>query len=82
MLKVDSFNLILPFRTPLHVAIEHNNEPVFELLLAERVDLDVKTFDGFPALYYALKRQDSRSLDETGFAAKLVRKGAATNSVR
>ncbi len=64
------------------MAIEAGNESVFELLLAEGVDLEVKTSDGLPPLFYALRKQESRNLSQTGFPAKLVEKGASTNTVR
>jgi ankyrin repeat protein len=68
-------------RTPLHVAVHHDNDDVFHLLLSKGAKLEVKTSEGFPPLWYALK-QESRDLTQFGFAANLIAKGASPNTVK
>ena len=69
------------FRTPLHVAVHHHNDEVFELLLSAGSKLELKTSEGFPPLWYAIN-QESRDLTKSGFAASLIVKGASPNTVR
>ncbi len=65
----------------MHVAVHEHNDKVFEVLLSAEAKLELKTSDGFPPLWYALK-QESRNLTKSGFAATLIGKGASTNTVR
>ncbi len=63
------------------MAVRHGNDDVFHLLLSKGAKLEVKTSEGYPPLWYALK-QDSRDLTQFGFAANLIAKGASPNTVR
>ena len=60
------------------MAIQHGNEPVFDLLMGAGVDLEVKTGEGYPPLFYALQQS---AFTGPEFAAKLVEKGASTATV-
>lgn len=65
-------------RTPLHLTIECRNKPVFDVLLQrEQIDCDVKSSQGFPPLYDALRVFS----EDPSYAKGLVAKGASADVV-
>jgi len=64
------------FSTPLHLAIVNGNDVVFDVLIANKANLEIRTNEGYPALYYALRQKNMH------YANLLVQKGASMNTVR
>lgn len=72
-------NLLL-HSTPLHIAIMAKNSELFDLLLREEsIEVNAKTAEGYPPLWYALHQAQPTS--EDSFARKLVNKGAKPDLV-
>ncbi len=79
-----SFNLTcwFFFSTPLHRAIQNQNEAVFSILLEQLdLDLEVQNKHGETALWLALSivPQDG-SYPPESFAARLLKRGASANA--
>lgn len=71
------------YRTPLHIAIMANNRTVFELLLKHpKIDVNLKSLEEHPPLYYALLKYESGDDDnENSYAAVLIKKQAEINPI-
>ncbi|KAJ8957961.1 hypothetical protein NQ318_001960 [Aromia moschata] len=69
--------------TPLHIAIQADNRPIFELLLKQDyLDGNVKNNEEHPPLYYALLKYEAGDDDEQdSYAARLVGHNAETDAV-
>ncbi len=63
----------------MHLAIAHDNKAVFDLLLQAGASAEVKSSEGFPPLWEALRRQEKD--EESDFARRLVQEGKAAVSV-
>lgn len=69
-------------RTPLHIAIMADNLSVFEFLIDQpNIDVDLKTVEEHPPLYYALLKYESGDTSEEGYASSLIKKGVQTNPI-
>ena len=68
------------FRTPLHLSIEHDNRAVFDLLLEVGASTEVKSSEGFPPLWNALKDLEEKK-DGSKYAERLVSRKAAVSVV-
>ncbi|XP_066251901.1 rabankyrin-5 isoform X2 [Euwallacea similis] len=65
--------------TALHIAIQADNAPVFDILLQhEQVNPNVKTNEEHPPLYYAYNKFE---LDVTHYVDALLQKAASTDTV-
>lgn len=69
-------------RTPLHIAIMADSRSVFEILLNhEKTNLNLKTAEEHPPLYYALTKYESGDDSEDSYASLLIEKSADTNPI-
>ena len=68
-------------QTPLHVAIECANIPLFTLLVREKANLDLCTTAGKPPLWLALQVAADSGYEEDSLAQRLVVAGADINSL-
>ncbi|XP_008195018.3 rabankyrin-5 [Tribolium castaneum] len=65
--------------TALHIAIQADNRPLFELLLSQpTLDLNLKTIDEHVPLYYALLKHESGDDSSDSYASSLIAKNAQT----
>ncbi|KAJ8913699.1 hypothetical protein NQ315_007416 [Exocentrus adspersus] len=67
--------------TPLHIAVQADNRPIFDLLLKQDyLNVNLKTEEQHVPLYYALlKYEAGDDDDEHSYAAVLIRHGAQTD---
>jgi len=65
--------------SPLHVAIKAKNINVFDILLSQGANLEHKTSEGKPPLWFAL--QDETKFEEDSLAGKLITGGADPSCV-
>ncbi|XP_044260908.1 rabankyrin-5 [Tribolium madens] len=65
--------------TALHIAIQADNRPLFDLLLSQpTLDLNLKTIDEHVPLYYALLKYESGDNSSDSYASNLIAKNAQT----
>ena len=64
--------------TPLHVSIQKETQPIFQLLLEKGgAALEMKSTEGFPPLWYALNSPNQ----EFSMASKLLEYGASADTI-
>lgn len=67
------------FSTALHIAIQADNRPIFDILLEQSAtDTNLKTLDEHVPLYYALLKYESGDDSEECYALRLIKRGAQT----
>ncbi|KAL0267274.1 UNVERIFIED_CONTAM: hypothetical protein PYX00_009592 [Menopon gallinae] len=65
--------------TPLHIAVMARNDEIMDILLKEEsIDVNARTNDGYPPLWYALHQSEEQYKN---FAKKLLTKGARPDVV-
>ena len=69
--------------TPMHLAIKQRNEQVFKVLLDEAsLNTELQNSEGESVLWLALQSLPvNENIDETTFAARLVKKGSSPDAV-
>ncbi|XP_050312552.1 rabankyrin-5 [Anthonomus grandis grandis] len=65
--------------TALHVAVQSDNRAVFDALIAhDQIDVNLKTNDGHPPLYFAYSKLD---LDVPYYVQELIQRGAKLDPI-